>query len=113
MQRYGLLVTPLTVSDCPEQKIGNKQEDTCGQADNPRVGECRVSREFGPSILFREGVDNLQAQGFGVLPIRHQDRAIPLLICEEKGYESGIHSGVRKIPIGTISRDRKAEGIES
>ena len=28
-------------------------------------------------------------------------------------YESGIHSRVRKIPIGTISRDRKAEGIES
>ena len=112
-QRDGLLVPPLTVSDYPEKQIGNKEEDTCAQADNPRIGECRVSREFGPSILFREGVDNLEAQRFGVLPIGHQDHAISLLICEEKGYDSGIHSGVRKIPIGTISRDREAKGIES
>jgi hypothetical protein len=113
MQRDELLVPPLTLSDCPEEQIGNKEEDASAQADNPGIGECRVSREFGPSILSREGADNFQAQRFGVLPIAHQDHAISLLICEEKGYESGIHSGVRKIPIGTISRDRKAEGVES
>src|SRR5580704_1223087 len=113
MQRGGLLVPPLTVSGCTEEQVGNKEKDTCAQADKPRVAECRFFREFAPSILFREGVNNLQAQRFGVLTIGHQDHAISLLICEEKGYESGIHSGVRKIPIGTISRDRKAEGIES
>jgi len=56
-QRDGLLVPPLTVSDYPEKQIGNKEEDTRAQADNSRIGECRVSREFGPSILFREGVN--------------------------------------------------------
>ena len=85
MQRDGLLVPPLTVSDYPEEQIGNKEEDTCAQADNPRIAECRVCREFGPSILFGEGVDNLQHQGFAVLLITHQDHTIALLICEENG----------------------------
>jgi hypothetical protein len=57
-QRDGLLVPPLTVSDYPEKQIGNKEEDTRAQADNSRIGECRVSREFGPSaaIAYWQGI---------------------------------------------------------
>jgi len=94
------------VTDHPEEQIGDKDDTRKDQGYNPRIAECRVCRQFGPSMLFGEGVDNLQTQRFGVLPIGHQDRAISLLICEEKGYESGIHSGVGKIAIGAISRDR-------
>jgi hypothetical protein len=70
-----------------EEQIANKEGDTCAdEADDPRVAESQlISREFGPSILFGEGVDNLQAQRFGVLPIGHQDHAIALLMCKENG----------------------------
>src|ERR1700758_5773073 len=100
MQRDGLLVPFLAVADYSEEQIGDKDERCSDQADDPRIAESRLCREFGPSILFREGVDNLQAQPFGVLRIGHQDHAISLLICEEKSYESGIHSGCEKYRLG-------------
>src|SRR5258705_10098326 len=76
----------LAVADYSGEQIRNKDHTCAAQADNPGIGECRVSREFSPSILFGEGLDNLQHQRFAVLLIAHQDHAIALLlICEENG----------------------------
>src|SRR5882762_4020305 len=54
----------LAVADYSEEQIRNKDHTCADQADNPRIGECRVSREFSPSMLFGEGLDNLQHQRF-------------------------------------------------
>jgi hypothetical protein len=77
----------LAVSAYSKEQIGNKGDTCTDQADDPRIAESRlICREFGPSILFREGLDNLQHQRFAVLLIAHQDHAIALLlICEENG----------------------------
>src|SRR6266403_5365499 len=108
MQRDGLLVPTLTVTDYSEEQIDDKDERCADQADDPRIAECRLCREFGPSILFGEGLDDLQHQRFAVLLIAQQDHTIALLICEEEGQVSKIRSRVGKIPIGAISRDSKA-----
>jgi hypothetical protein len=74
------------VSDYSEERVGSKDDTCADQADDPRIAESRLlSREFGPSILFREGVDNLQHQRFAVLLIANQDHTIALYICEEEG----------------------------
>src|SRR6267378_3870381 len=80
-----LLVPPLAVADYPEEQIGDNDEGCADQADEPRIPECRICREFGPSILFGEGLDDLQHQRFAVLLIAQQDHTIALLICEEEG----------------------------
>ena len=85
MQRDGLLVSPLAAADYSEEQIGEKDDTCTDQADDPRIADPRLCREFGPSILFGEGADNLQAQRFGVLLIAHQDKAVALFIREQEG----------------------------
>jgi hypothetical protein len=74
------------VSAYSEEQVGSKDDKYAVHADDPRIAESRlICGEFGPSILFGEGMDNLQHQGFAVLLIAHQDHAIALLMCEEHG----------------------------
>jgi len=97
MQRDGLLVPPLTVSDYPEEQIGNKEEDTGAQADDPATAESRlICGEFGPSILFGDGLDNLQHQRFAVLLIAHQDHAITLLLISKTARNPVVAPGCQK-----------------
>ena len=85
MHGDGLLVAPHAAVDYSEEQIDEKHDGCADEGDDPRIAEWRVCREFGPSILFGEGVDNLQHQRFAVLLIAHQDHAIALLVCEEEG----------------------------
>lgn len=72
------------MSACPEDQIGNKKDRCADQADDPRIAESRpICREFGPSILFGECVDNLRHQRFAVLAVGHQGHSVALLIGKE------------------------------
>ena len=100
------------VSDNSEEQVASKQQRNADQTDDPRIAKYRIiCRELSPPILLRDGADDLEAQVLAVLPIRHQGEAIACLVCEERSYESGIHSGVPKIPVGAVSPDNESECI--
>ena len=60
MPRYGLGIAPPAVTAYSEEQISDNDERHADHADDPRIAESRLSREFAPSILFGEGADDLQ-----------------------------------------------------
>jgi len=60
-----------------------------------------------PSVLFGEGLADLQQQRFAVLLLAQQDHTIALIICEQEGQVSKILQGGKKT-IGAITAIAKA-----
>ena len=73
----------VAVTDYSEKEIGKENYACTDQGDDPRIAEPGLPWEFGPSILFSEGLDNFQHQRLAVLLIAHQHHAIAFLICEK------------------------------